>query len=286
MRARTSTTSSRFISRCECAISSATGCRPRPRGVKRARVFGDLGAVRDACLVIDERRQRRHTRAEVIESMWNDVKFAARALRKSPGFAAMAILCIALGICVTTTIFSAVNAILIRPLPYPQADRLVAVYSENIPRGYHATNISYKDYASWRDENHTLGALGIWTWVTKTISEGESERVPGASVSANLFPLLGVRPILGRELPARRRTARALRRRVAQLWTMAAAVRRRHEHRRQDDLDGRPQPSRRRRDAAEFQFSGSRRVLDAVSPTTDRCANRTAIVATPARSDD
>ncbi len=162
------------------------------------RIFGDHGAVRDACLVIDERRQRRHTRAEVIESMWNDVRFAARALRKSPGFSAMAILCIALGICVTTTIFSAVNAILIRPLPYPQADRLVAVYSENIPRGYHATNISYKDYASWRDENHTLGALGIWTWVTKTISEGESERVPGASVSANLFPLLGVRPIIGR----------------------------------------------------------------------------------------
>jgi putative ABC transport system permease protein len=163
-----------------------------------ARIFGDLGAVRDACLVIDERRRRHHTRAEVMDGMWNDLRFAARALRKSPGFAAMAILCIALGICVTTTIFSAVNAILIRPLPYPQADRLVAVYSENVPRGYHDTNISYKDYASWRDENHTLSALGIWTWATKTLSQGESERLAGASVSANLFPLLGVHPILGR----------------------------------------------------------------------------------------
>jgi putative ABC transport system permease protein len=130
--------------------------------------------------------------------MWNDVRFATRALRKSPGFAAMAILCIALGICVTTTIFSAVNAVLIRPLPYPDADQLVAVYSENPARGYRDVNISYKDYASWRDENRTMSALGIWTWVTKTLSEGESERIAGASVSANLFPLLGVHPILGR----------------------------------------------------------------------------------------
>ncbi|HEY4306941.1 MAG TPA: ABC transporter permease [Gemmatimonadaceae bacterium] len=172
-----------------------------PREMARreaARIFGDVGAVRDACVVIDERRHRQHTRAEVIGSMWNDIRFAARALRKSPAFATMAVLCIALGICVTTTIFSAVNAILIRPLPYAQADELLAVYGENTPRGYHGTNISYKDYVSWRDANNTLSALGIWTWVTKTISEGESERVPGASVSANLFPLLGVHPILGR----------------------------------------------------------------------------------------
>src|SRR3569833_526030 len=167
-------------------------------GHEAARIFGDLGAVRDACLVIDERRHRQHTRAEVVESMWNDVRFAMRALRKSTGFATTAIQCVTLGICVTTTIFSAVNAILIRPLPYPDADKLVAVYSENIPRGYHDTNISYKDYASWRDGNQTLSGLGIWTWVTKTMSDGESERVPGASVSVNLFPLLGGHPIYGR----------------------------------------------------------------------------------------
>jgi putative ABC transport system permease protein len=121
-----------------------------------------------------------------------------RALRHAPGFTLAATTCIALGICATTTTFSAVDAILIRPLPYPDADRLVAVYNQNIPRGYHGTNISYKDYASWRDLNRSFSALGIWTWVTKTITQGESERVSGASVSANLFPLLGVRPLLGR----------------------------------------------------------------------------------------
>src|SRR5207253_2169198 len=113
---------------------------------------------------------RNATRAEVMEHMWNDLRFAARALRKTPGFAIMAIACIALGVGVTTTILSAVNAILVRPLPYPNADQLVAVYSQNIERGYHGTNISYPDFASWRDESTTFSALGIWTWTTKTLS--------------------------------------------------------------------------------------------------------------------
>jgi putative ABC transport system permease protein len=130
--------------------------------------------------------------------MWNDLRFAARGLRKTPGFAVMAIACIALGVGATTTIFSAVNAILIRPLPYRDADRLVAVYSQNIPRGYHGTNISWDDYISWRDENKSLAGLGIWTWTTKTLSEGETERIAGAYVSANLFPTLGIAPLMGR----------------------------------------------------------------------------------------
>ena len=162
------------------------------------RSFGDLSVIRNACVTIDERRFRRAGRAEWVGHMWNDVTFALRGLRKSPAFAITAISCIALGVAVTTTIFAAVNAILIRPLPYPESDRLVAVYAQNVERGYHGTNISYDDYASWRDQNRTLSGLGIWTWVTKTISEGETERVPGASVSANLFPTLGIRPILGR----------------------------------------------------------------------------------------
>ena len=150
------------------------------------RRFGDVRTVRDSCVTIDERRFRRANRAEVMSHMWSDLRFAARGLRKSPGFAVMAITCIALCIGVTTTIFSAVNAILIRPLPYHDADKLLAVYSQNIPRGYLDANISYPDYVSYRDDNHTLSGLGIWTWVTKTISEGETERVSGASVSANL----------------------------------------------------------------------------------------------------
>jgi predicted permease len=173
-----------------------------------ARRFGDVSKVRDSCVTIDERRFRRANRAEVMSHMWTDLRFAARGLRKAPGFAAMAIACIALCVGVTTTIFSAVNAILIRPLPYKEGDRLVAVYSQNIERGWRET-ISYLDYVSYRDGNHTLSGLGIWTWVTKTISQGETERVLGASVSANLFPILGVHPLIGRNfLPEEERKGR------------------------------------------------------------------------------
>ena len=172
---------------------SATAAR-----AEAERAFGDLSVIRNACVTIDERRFRRAGRAEWVGHMWNDVTFALRGLRKSPAFAITAILCIALGVGVSTTIFAAVNAILIRPLPYPQAGRLVAVYAQNVERGYYGSNISYEDFKSWRDDNRTLSGLGIWTWTTRTISEGETERVAGAAVSANLFPTLGIRPILGR----------------------------------------------------------------------------------------
>jgi predicted permease len=85
-------------------------------------------------------------------------------------------------------------------LPYPNAERLVAVYAENPARGYHGSNISWPDYRSWRDGTRTLSSLGIWTWTTATLSDEttEAERVAGAWVTANLFPTLGVRPFLGR----------------------------------------------------------------------------------------
>jgi putative ABC transport system permease protein len=178
------------------------GLPPHSALAEAERAFGDLPAIRNACVTIDERRYRRAGRAEVMTDMWTDLKFAARSLRKSPGFAIMATTCIALGLCVTTTILSAVNAILIRPLPYPNDEELVVLYGQNVERGYHGSNISYPDYVSWRDENRSFASMGIWTWTTKTISEGETERIEGAYVSANLFPTLGVSPLLGRNFLA------------------------------------------------------------------------------------
>ena len=172
------------------------------------RTFGDVRELRDACVHIDERRQRRVHRTEAIHFMWQDVKFAARALRKSPGFAMAAVLCIGLGIGVTTTIFSAVEAILIRPLPYPEADRLVAIYGKIEKQNVHGTNISYPDYLSWRDESRSFSAVGMYTWTTHALSGAcgqsacEAERVEGAAVTPNLFPLLGARPLLGRTFVA------------------------------------------------------------------------------------
>lgn len=175
------------------------GMSPAAARAEAERIFGDMRAIRDACVTIDERRVRRHERREGVDDMMRDVRFAARSLRKSPGFTLMAIICVALGVCVTTTIFSAVDGILLRPLPYPSADQLVAVYSRLAAKGETGVNISYEDYLSWRDENRTFSELGIWTWTNNTLSgKGDAERVEGAGVTANLFPLLGVRPIIGR----------------------------------------------------------------------------------------
>jgi len=177
----------------------ARGMSPPDARAEAERIFGDMRAIRDACVTIDERRLRRHERREGVDDMMRDVRFAARSLRKSPGFTLMAIICVALGVGVTTTIFSAVDGILLRPLPYPNADRLVAIYSRLAAKGATGINISYEDYLSWRDENRTFSQLGIWTWTNNTLAgEGDAERVEGAGVTANLFPLLGVRPIIGR----------------------------------------------------------------------------------------
>jgi putative ABC transport system permease protein len=176
------------------------GMPPDAARERARREFGDTLVVRDQTLAIDQRMRRRGDRAELLRNLARDARVGFRSLWKTPTFAITAILCAALGIGVTTAIVSATYAVLIRPLPYPNADRLVAVYGENVERGYHGANISWPDYRSWRENTRTLEALGIWTWITATLSDDatEAERVSGAWVSANLFPALGVRPLIGR----------------------------------------------------------------------------------------
>ena len=162
--------------------------------------FGDARAVREQTVEIDQRMMRRGRRADWLADVLRDARVGLRSLRRTPAFAVTAVLCAALGIGVTAAIMSATYAILIRPLPYADADHLVAVYSENMVRGYHGTNISWPDYVSWRDGTRAFASLGMWTWTTSTLSDdaNDAERVDGAWVTANLFPTLGVRPMIGR----------------------------------------------------------------------------------------
>jgi putative ABC transport system permease protein len=163
------------------------------------REFGEMRAVRDACVTIEQRRQRKLRWSEVLANMVQDLRFAARTLRKNVSFTAAAIVCLALGVGVTTTVFSAVNATLVRPLPFARPDELVAVYSRMIATGEGGINISYPDFLSWRDENRAFAQFGMWTWQTLSFTgDREAERVEGGAITANIFPLLGVQPILGR----------------------------------------------------------------------------------------
>ena len=181
---------------------TARGLSPAQALARARDEFGDVEAARERTVRIDERMMRRRARAEWLSDIARDARVALRALRNSPSWTATAVLSAALGIGGTAAIVSASYAILVRPLPFANADRLVAVYSENTIRGYSRSNISWPDFISWRDGTRAFSSLGIWTWNTMTVSDdagaNEAERVEGAEVSASLFPMLGVHPLIGR----------------------------------------------------------------------------------------
>ena len=130
-----------------------------------------------------------------------DVRYALRLLARAPGFAAMAILTLALGIGANTTIFSALNAVLLRPLPFADPDRLVMV-GERQPDGS-AGNVGYMTFVDWRDRSRGFDGMALIRLFTPTlVLDGLPERVAGMRVSANYFRLLGVRPAIGRDFRA------------------------------------------------------------------------------------
>jgi predicted permease len=128
-------------------------------------------------------------------------RFSFRQLRKSPSFAIAAIVTLALGIGATTAIFSLVNAVLLKPLPYPRADRLMSIKQEDHSSGAAIpTSLSYPDYFDWRARNRTFSGLASYSGANMTLTGvGEAQRVGAYQVSSNLFQVLGVAPMLGRE---------------------------------------------------------------------------------------
>ncbi len=133
--------------------------------------------------------------------LFQDLRYAVRTLRKSPGFALVAVACLALGIGVNATIFSVVDGVLLRPYPYPDPDRLVVLNATNHRLGVTRTGVSYLDFRDWRDENRTLMGLAAFTQRSLTIADGRTdpERYNGATISWNLFSMLGMPPALGRD---------------------------------------------------------------------------------------
>jgi len=129
----------------------------------------------------------------------DDIRYAARTLRKSPSFTAVAVLTLALGIGANTAIWSLVHAVLLSPLPFPGADRVVKL-SETVRReGLERRSASYPDFLDWRREARSFSRIAAWSNTTFTLTGGEEpERVEGEMVSASYFPLLGARAVRGR----------------------------------------------------------------------------------------
>jgi len=128
-----------------------------------------------------------------------DLRYTARTLARAPGFTAVAVLVLALGIGANTAVFSLTDYVLIRPLPFPSPDRLVRLW-ETLP-GYQHMELSPVDYRDWRRMNSVFEDMGaITTQEVNLIGQGAPERIKGAFVTGNLFSVLGVPPLLGRPI--------------------------------------------------------------------------------------
>lgn len=136
-----------------------------------------------------------------METFAQDVRFAVRILLKSPGFTLVAVLCLALGIGANTTIFSLVNAVLLRPFPYADPDRIVALHGTRPASDVQRGGVSYLDYRDLREQSRSFSQIGAYDSRSLAFSGStgeEPERVLGAAISASLFAILGEKPALGR----------------------------------------------------------------------------------------
>ena len=131
-----------------------------------------------------------------------DLRFAVRAFRKKPAFTVTAVLALALGIGATSAMFSVIDGVLLRPLPFPRSDRLVNVWENNLQRNLPKFVVAPANYYDWRVQNRVLSAMGAYLQNTFNLAslEGEPERYLGASSDRGFFDALQVSPILGRIL--------------------------------------------------------------------------------------
>ena len=132
--------------------------------------------------------------------MLADLLFAARLLRKSPGFTAIAVAAIALGIGANTAIFSVVNGVLLKSLPYRDSDRIVIVWERNLPRDRRTNVAGPANFLVWRDENHVFEQMSAVTlsFGVNLTGAGDPAQVRAQMVNAEFFPVLGVNPEVGR----------------------------------------------------------------------------------------
>ena len=173
------------------------GLDPELARAKAIGRFGDLKRVNDTCRRIGEGRERDMRRAEWIHEFLQDARYALRQLARMPGFTVVSALTLAVGIGATTAIFSIVNAVVLRPLPFPDPDRLVRVYSNR--RGTEGST-SAANFVRWRERSRSFSELVPVEYRNFTLLTGDrpAEQVTGLRVSADFFPALGVGMRLGR----------------------------------------------------------------------------------------
>ncbi len=179
------------------------GYSPAEAAAEARRRFGHLDRHREDCRALARRRDRTMRRREGLADLAQDLAFAVRQLAAHPGFTLPAVLTLALGIGATTAIFSAVYAVALRPLPFPEADRLVWVWEVSTwageGGGESLGSVSAGNFTEWKRASESFEALAAVQYASFNLAgEGDPERVLGARVTAGYFEVLGLEPALGR----------------------------------------------------------------------------------------
>ncbi|HXW97091.1 MAG TPA: ADOP family duplicated permease, partial [Gemmatimonadales bacterium] len=177
----------------------AQGIEPAEAARRARQRMGDQGAARDACVAIARRRARLAERKERLAGLGQDLRYALRGLLRTPGFTVVTVLTIAIGIGANTAVFSVIDGVLLRPLPYAEPDRLVMIWEHNVPRDRARNVVNPENAIDWRTRAHSFKGMSIFSWTSLTLTGGDvAEPVQGRVVNPNFFDVLGVQPLLGR----------------------------------------------------------------------------------------
>jgi putative ABC transport system permease protein len=168
------------------------GLAPEEARYAALRTLGAITQNKEEC--------RDMRRVNWMEDLVQDLRHGARRLRKNPAFTLVAVLVLALGIGANTAMFSVAYGILLRPLPYVDADRVAVVFMRFFPRDFAFGTLCIRDYLMWKENNHAFEDPSLFRQLRMDIggSEGVPEQLQGASVTAGFFSTLEVRPLLGR----------------------------------------------------------------------------------------
>jgi putative ABC transport system permease protein len=173
------------------------GMTPDDARVAALARFGDVDQITEACRDIGRRRNEDMRRAQWLAELRDDLRYAVRGLRSSPGFTTVILLTLAMGIGASTTIFSVANAVLLRPFPYHDPERIVRLYESN--PATETFGVSEPNYLDWLQRVRGLRQLAAFTEEkVSLLGDGDPEEVGKMAATPSLFPLLGVRPLMGR----------------------------------------------------------------------------------------
>ena len=177
----------------------ATGMSEDEARRESVREFGDLAYTRRYCEELDRSGEREARRADWLSELVGDVRNSVHGMMRRPAFAIIAILTLALGIGANAAVYSVLQSVLLRPLPYAEADRLALVDEHKVSDDVTQSDIAAGEYLDWVNGQRTFEGIAVYTGAAMTYTGGSvAERIITRAVTANFFDVLGVRPALGR----------------------------------------------------------------------------------------